>query len=181
MAYTVPQFNVAVDVWYTGHRPATDGPDAENVPCQFYLYSRFSLDIQPCELELYQPPIFIRLPTSESANWQNGQIFECPPESGRYFRARFKERMHLGFPNEYLVVVCIQCNADGEAFLRNIEGAIACNPGDEPGGEGAATVVVGVTATGEATTSGGGGSAAGVGDAVIHVFGTYEGAADVTP
>lgn len=126
MAYTVPNFNVFADVWSTGHVPADDDPDFENLTVQFYIYSRVSFDVQPCELELYQPPIQIRIPVVAPIPWSQGQVFEVPPESGRYYRARFKERVHIGFPNEYLVVVVVQCGADGVPILRDIEGAEPC-------------------------------------------------------
>jgi len=156
MAYTVPQFNLLMDVWFSGHVPSVDLPDAENVPVQFYLYSRGTFDVQPCELELYTPPIWLRLPTSETANFVSGQVFECPAESGRYYRARFKERMHQGFPNEYLIVVVVQCNSAGVPLIRDIENAEPC--GSEAGatGEGAniASVLSVIEGTGEAIDGG---------------------------
>lgn len=132
MAYTVPNFNVFADVWSTGHVPSEDDPDFENLTVQFYIYSRVSFDVQPCELELYQPPIQIRIPVAAPIPWAAGQVFEVPAESGRYYRARFKERVHIGFPNEYLVVVVSQCGADGIPVLRDIEGAEPCG-GPGPG------------------------------------------------
>jgi len=129
MAYTLPVFNVPIDVWDAGHTPAVDDPDFENVNVQFYVYSRVSFDVMPCDLELYQPPIQIRMPASTSAIWVSGQIFEAPAESGRYYKARFKERVHMGFPNEYLVVYVAQCQSDGAAIARDIEGAVPCGGG----------------------------------------------------
>jgi len=137
MAYTVPDFNLLMDVWNAGKIPAADLPDSENVPVQFYLYSRGSFDIQPCELELYTPPIWLRLPVAENAVWIAGQVFECPAESGRYYRARFKEIMHQGFPNQYLVTVVVQCNEFGIPLIRDIEFAVPCaDPPEELTGEG---------------------------------------------
>lgn len=126
MAYTLPVFNLFADVWSAGHVPSADDPDFENLTCQFYVYSRVSFDIQPCELELYQPPIQIRIPVAGLTPWVDGQIFEVPAESGRYYRARFKERLHQGFINEYLVAYVVQCDADGAPIARDIEFAEAC-------------------------------------------------------
>jgi len=128
MAYTLPVFNVPVDMWDSGHTPAGDDPDFENVTCQFYVYSRVSFDVQPCDLELYNPPIQIRMPLSTIAIWESSQVYEVPAESGRYYRARFKERLHLGFVNEYLVVYVVQCNSSGIPLIRDIEGAEPCEP-----------------------------------------------------
>jgi len=132
MAYTTPVFNVPVDVWDAGHFPASDAPDFENVTTQFYVYSRVSFDVQPCELELYQPPIQIRMPVATAAIWVSGQVFEAPAESGRYYRARFKERVHLGFVNEYLVVYVVQCDAEGKPIARDIDGAETCDWPEAP-------------------------------------------------
>lgn len=126
MAYTLPQFNVPVDVWSAGHVPSEDDPDFENVASQFYVYSRVSFDVQPCELELYHPALQVRMPLAALLAWREGQVFEIPAESGRYYRARWKDRVHLGFPNEYLVAFIVQCRADGLAMARDIEGAVPC-------------------------------------------------------
>jgi len=136
MAYTLPQFNVLCDIWDAGNVPVDDDPDYENVTVQFYVYSRVSFDVQPCELELYQPPIQIRMPVAVVAIWETGQVFEVPAESGRYYRARFKEKLHLGFPNEYLVAYVVQCDDRGVALARDIEDAVACDFFDEIEGEG---------------------------------------------
>lgn len=131
MAYTLPIFNVATKVWNVGNTP-DDGPaDFTGVLVQFYIYSRVSFDVQPCDLELYQPPIGIRMPIASSAVWSSGQIWEVPEDSGFYYRARFKDRVHLNFPNEYNVVYVVQCGSDGIPILRDIEGAEPCG-GPEP-------------------------------------------------
>jgi hypothetical protein len=132
MAYTLPVFNVPVDVWSTGHVPSVDAPDFENVATQPYIYSRVSFDVHQCELELYLPALQLRQPLSAIVAWQAGQVFEVPAESGRYYRARIKERVHMGFSNEYLVIFVVQCNADGVPVLRDIEGAEPCG-GPTPG------------------------------------------------
>lgn len=139
MAYTTPNFNLLVDVWDAGNVPADDDPDFENVTMQLYVYSRVSFDVQPCELELYQPPIQLRMPVSVLAIWTSGQVFECPAESGRYYRARFKEKIHQGFPNEYLVAYVVQCDDTGAPIARDIEHAEACE-----------LPVIGITVSGEA-------------------------------
>lgn len=142
MAYTVPDFNVLCDVWSVGTVPDDDAPAFENVACQFYIYSRGSWDIQPCELELYHPPIGVRFPVAAATPWEDGQVFEVPPGSGRYYRARFKERVHLGFPNEYLVCYVVQCQGDGRPIARDIENAEPCGEAPSLVGEGALVVTL---------------------------------------
>jgi len=156
MAYTVPQMNLLCDVWNAGHVPDVDDPDSENVPCQLYLYSRGTFPVQPCELELYCPPIFLRLPIAENAVWVNGQVFEVPSESGNYYRARFKETMHRGFPNEYKVAFIVQCNGLGVPLIRDIEFAEPCNDDPEEG-SGSVGLTYEITPTGEGELIAGGG------------------------
>jgi len=156
MAYEVPRFNLLADVWNAGHTPAIDDPDEENVPCQFYLYSRGTFSVDPCQLELYVPPIWLRFPSDRAAVVSAGQVFEVEPESGRYFRARFKEIMHYGFPNQYLIVVVVQCGSDGIPILHDIEGAVACDeapPGDHVG-DGDGAIAAGLIGLGEADNLG---------------------------
>jgi len=162
MAYTVPVFNVPVDVWDAGHVPDDDAPDFEGVTCQFYIYSRGSFDVQPCELELYTPPLQIRMPASTSAIWISGQVFEVPAESGRYYRARFKDRLHLGFPNEYLVVWVVQCNGAGVPLIRDIENAEPCGVSPPPEGEGEMSLSLTLSLDGAGTVTSG--DAVGEGD-----------------
>jgi len=162
MAYTTPVFNVPVDVWDAGNVPSDVPPDFENVTCQFYVYSRVSFDVNPCELELYTPAIQVRMPLSTIAIWESSQVYEVPAESGRYYRARFKERVHLGFPNEYLVVYVVQCNDAGVPLIRDIEGAAPCSGSSAEEGTADELWDVSLTVEAEGTvTSGGGGDAEG--------------------
>ncbi len=121
MAYRVPVFNVVCDLWYAGRFPNTDLPDIDDQECQFYVTSRGPFDVNISDQRLYSPPIYLRLPLAAIAIWVQAQIVECPPGTGRYFSARWKERMHLGFPNEYLVIVLGQCASDGTPILRDVE------------------------------------------------------------
>lgn len=207
MAYTTPNFNLLCDVWNSGHVPGSDTPDFENVACQLYVNGRTMFDVQPCDLETYQPAIAIRLPPSIIPIWSAGQIFEVPAESGFYYRARFKERMHLGFPNQYLAVWVVQCGADGIPLLNFIEGAVPCGgptPGDNVGngagefrgvyfstgestngpgedeneGSGEGLYLAEYSGDGNATNSGGGGDYVGAGEGTITATYAGEGEAD---
>jgi len=133
MAYTVPEFNLTCDVWSDGHLPSEGDPDYTGVACQFYWYSRGPFPVDPCNLELYCPPLWVRMPIAAGVPWQHGQVFECPSGSGLYYRARFKDVMHRGFINEYLVAIVVQCGDDGRPVLRFIEDAVPC--GDTPPGD----------------------------------------------
>jgi len=155
MAYTTPVFNLLANVWNAGNVPADGPPDWSGVACQFYIYSRNSTSIQPCELELYTPVIQIRLPIAASGPWVDGQVFEVEAGSGRYYRARFKDRVHYGFPNEYLVAYVVQCNDEGLPLLRDIENAEPCGEPPTPEGEGEAAITITLEADGEGEVTSG--------------------------
>jgi len=149
MAYTLPQFNLTCSVWDAGNNPGLGAADWTGVACQFYIYSRHSTSIQPCELELYTPVIQVRMPIEASGPWVSGQIFEVVGGSGRYYRARFKDRVHYGFVNEYLVAIVVQCNEDGIPLIRDIENAEPCGEPMPDEGEGIADITLDVSCEGE--------------------------------
>lgn len=151
MAYTVPIFNLLGDVWYAGKVPSADAPDVENIELQKYIYSRAVYDVQPCEVEQFTPPIFLRMSIDDSEAWELGQVFEVPAESGMYYRARFKEIMHQGFPNQYRVVVVVQCNDEGIPLIRNIEGAEPCESEEGVDAQGENVLGINVSPEGECT------------------------------
>lgn len=157
MPYTVPNFNLTCDVWNAGNIPSSGPADFTGVACQFYIYSRHSTDVQPCELELYTPVVQIRMPVAAGGPWVSGQVFEVESGSGRYYRARWKDRVHYGFPNEYLVAIVVQCNEDGVPLIRDIEGAVPCVGSSAHDGEADELWDIAITCTGEGTVVGGGG------------------------
>lgn len=175
MAYNLPTFNLLADVWYAGKNPAADDPDAENVPLQFYLASKGTYDVDPCDNKNYTPPIWLRMPMTETAIWTSGQVWEVPAETGRYYRARFKDVMHLGFPNQYLIAVVVQCNAEGLPLIRDVEGETPCGDSDEADGGGTISVAVGILCEGEGS-AGGEPDAFGDGTILIHLQADVDGA-----
>lgn len=118
--YTVPDFNLKSDLWFGTNTPGSDPPDATNRDCQLYIPSRGLLDITPGVLLEWAPPIYYRMPIADLINWTSLTVVEVVPGSQRYFRARFKEIMHEGFPNQYLMVVVEQCDEDGVPILRDV-------------------------------------------------------------
>jgi len=169
VAFTVPVFNLFADVWNAGNTPAGGAPDFENVPVQLYISSRGTFDVQPCEMEQFTPPIWVRIPISEIAIWTSGQIWEVPAETGRYYRARFKDVMHYGFSNQYLFAIVVQCNSEGIPLIRDIENAEPCAPPGPPSGAGAIDITVGVESNGEGTESGDAGPPVGAGEMNVFV------------
>jgi len=124
MSYTVPQFNLVANIWDCQF-PADGDPDWTDVPVQKYLRSRMSLDVEPQATDgfwrKYAPPIQLRFPRDHdaflgiAASWSH-VVFEVPAGSGAYFRTRWQEIQHEGFPNEYAIILVTPCTIDGLAI-----------------------------------------------------------------
>lgn len=169
MAYTPPVFNVLADVWFAGHTPADHPPDEENQVCQLYVISRPSIDVQPDAIELWTPPILIRLPVGSGAAWEAGQIWEVQAESGFYYRSRWKERVHFGFPNAYYVVLVDQCDSHGCPILRDVVPPI-CPETETITGVGNALLEIEIVPEGIGhVVGGGGGEIHGDGFGTLHL------------
>lgn len=116
----LPIFNQVCDIWKWPNTPGDGLADYFNIPCQLYLPTKGLLDIQPGDRFFWVPPIYLRMPVAQSAAWIDLTIVAVPALSNRYYRARWKDKAHLGFPNEYLVVVLEQCDDQGIALLRDV-------------------------------------------------------------
>jgi hypothetical protein len=111
MFFELPTFNVDFQGWRTGNVPGVDPADFGPFDCQLYVNSRGALDMSPGFEADWFPPIVIRFPLGSFAP-QSDDIYECEIGSGFYYRFRMWERVHLGFGNEYWMVLVDQCNAD---------------------------------------------------------------------
>jgi len=121
MPFTPPQFNVLADIWACGNKPSAGDPDFENVSVQLYINPRVPWSEDTTFTIIFNSPgIFVRMPESASVAWQACTILEIPAESGRYYFARWKDIMHLGFPNQYRVILVAQCDADGKFIQRDV-------------------------------------------------------------
>lgn len=104
MAFTLPNFNVSCFIWHPPNAsPAV--PDV-NVECQLYFTSRGQFDLVPGDPASYVPPIYLRVPPG--TDLRSGDQVECLPGTGWFYTVRWVERVHLGFPNEYLVGIVEQ-------------------------------------------------------------------------
>lgn len=120
MAISLPVFNCLGDVWAIGRVPSDGPPDFTSVQCQFYVPPRGLFDVQPGELELWIPPTYVRTPVAAIVAWKAAAVWEILPGSGRYFSVRWKEIVHMNFPNEYHTTVIEQCDADGNPIFRDV-------------------------------------------------------------
>jgi len=103
MPFTVPQFNLALEVWRSGHAPLGDPPDVEDLACQLYIHNRHNQDITPGDGEFWVPPIILRIPTGFQP--LPGDIYGVGGNVIVYYKHRWGHLIHWGFPNEYWCVV----------------------------------------------------------------------------
>lgn len=120
MAISLPVFNCLGDVWAIGRVPDDGAPDFSGVACQFYVPPRGLFDVQPGELELWIPPTYVRTPVAAIVAWKAAGVWEIPPGSGRFFSVRWKEIVHMNFPNEYHTTVVEQCDSAGNPIFRDV-------------------------------------------------------------
>lgn len=117
MAYSLPQFNVPMDVWPAGQTPA-GGPSAYQVNAQIYLWSRLTSPRNETVATEFVPSVAIRttfhIQTNE-ANVVVKCILGAKDITGfwNYYIVKWYNWMHQGFANEYLFLLCDQCDDNG--------------------------------------------------------------------
>ena len=117
MSFTPPVFNVSADFWTPPNDPATGGPDASG-NAQLYINSRGLLDLYPGDPDSWIPPIWLRRSFTDQDSVYAlgvGYIIEIPglTTQALYYKVRWWDFVHLGFPNAYAVFLCEQCMDDG--------------------------------------------------------------------
>lgn len=169
--FTPPIFNILANLWFCGNTPNSGPFDFENQECQLYIYSRALLDIEPGSPELWIPPVWLRMPTAAVANWTSTFIAEVEAGSGRYYLARWKDVLHLGFPNEYRVILMEQCDGDGVPTFRDVCPSIS--PGEHASsGSGFAGAELESSAFAQRNPSPGEHNATGTGEITIELEGS---------
>lgn len=101
MAFTVPVFNLAVNLW----RPPNAPPAVPTsvFAGQLYFPTRGMLDITPGDNALWNPPIYLRCPIGTDVRVND--VVEIAAGDGWIYKVRWVDRMHRGFPNEYVGAV----------------------------------------------------------------------------
>jgi len=116
-SFTVPEFNMAYE-WWAVTNPTTNPPDLTGL-CQLYYYSR-ATGTTPFHTAPGQqlPMAAVRV----DKGWyqmvfspQVNSIFKIPDTFGInwYYIVKFWDQIHLGFPNEYTELLCVQCESNG--------------------------------------------------------------------
>jgi len=107
--YVMPDLNLMCNRWPSGTTPS-GGPFLEALPCQLYESSVFYSGGQLVQVRLgwLSWTGTISIVQSGAAD-----IFEVPAGSGRFYKGWAMVPMHEGFPNQFLAVSAIRCNAAG--------------------------------------------------------------------
>jgi len=119
MAVSLPDFNVLFSIWLFPNTPGDgDPPDYTDVDGQLYFDSRQAGGpIDYTALDKFSPYVIIRMSLERITEWMDTYIivWQDPLDNDTYYRAFFKQRVHAGFPNEYLEIFVFQCDDFGGA------------------------------------------------------------------
>jgi hypothetical protein len=115
MPFSLPNFNILVNRWLSGHTPAHDPPDYVNEPAQFYFNPKSALDVTPGTPADWIPPLILRLPLTVPKP-QKGEIYQVDVTVGFWYLTRWFERTHYRFSNEYWSVLIERCDNTGAPF-----------------------------------------------------------------
>jgi hypothetical protein len=110
MSYSLPVFNLLLDVWRTPRTPGGGAPDLAAIPCQLYVVSRPALDITEASVTLWVPPIILRTPSLSFSPLVNDLYKVVLHGSSYFFLFRWWEYYHAGFGNEYQGIVVSHCD-----------------------------------------------------------------------
>lgn len=103
-AYTLPNFNLTVSIWDSGHAPPA--PPQRTAQGQFYIASKGLFDVTPGDNALWQPPIYLRCPFGTILQ-VNGYV-TVPGGLAAKYRIRWVENIHLGLSNQYVTAILEQ-------------------------------------------------------------------------
>jgi hypothetical protein len=106
MPYNLPDFNETFQFWEAPTAPPVGAP-AGHFNGQLFLNSRINLETTPLVPMWWVPPLIIRAPVTHTPGngWIYLRVGDAP--SGCYL-SRWWDRCHLGFPNEYIVILVEQ-------------------------------------------------------------------------
>lgn len=114
-----PNFNLSVAFWDNTNADATGPPTIPAIPGQLYVHSRNDTPVAPSAPQIYTPSVFMRIPTSAMVligatglvpgflSWVDivGNVW--------YYKIRWWEWTHAGFPNQYASLCIEQCDIAG--------------------------------------------------------------------
>ena len=97
--YTLPTFNLTANIW-RDTSSVLDPPDVVS-PAQLYVNSRMVIPLTPGDDAVYVPCVLLRVP--KGTDLQEDDQVQVDAADFWFYRCRWVERVHRGFPNEYFV------------------------------------------------------------------------------
>jgi hypothetical protein len=116
MAFTLPQFNTALDRWVNPNRPSLGPPDFTNQMYQVYVWSKQANYWFDSTTGKYFPTIIIREQPVPSNFAQPGDVLGKDTGVTQFpflWLVLFKTAVHLNFPNRYQTLYCVACGRNG--------------------------------------------------------------------
>jgi hypothetical protein len=110
VAFTLPDFNLTMDVWKYPNYPFLGAPDYTTIPCQIYYQSRGMTSSTNASL--------IRYASASVPVMLVSSVIEVPVGSARYYRVEASFWVHRGFPNEYWESEVRSCDNIGNPVLE---------------------------------------------------------------
>lgn len=132
MPYVPPTYNLSATFWGAGHIPSTHAPDGI-IAFQHYLQPRLTGMWEPAFDNVVEPPIQFRIePATYLVLRANSHSVIAPNAIVKtilgwtdangltwYYRVKWWEWMHPGFPNAYIVMDVSQCGDGGLSVDHN--------------------------------------------------------------
>ena len=112
MAYRLPNFNLSARIWTGGSTPSGGAPTLTGIPCQLYVHSKGVYGDFPVGTFQTIPTILFRFPVGLYAP-AVGDIIDSVSPINDYYLVGFSQKIHAGFPNQYLLVSVLQCDQFG--------------------------------------------------------------------
>lgn len=124
MAFTLPNFNLTLDWWVYGNLPSLGPPDIGGVPAQLYVDTRTlfvvpkaggvdAIFVEWMRIQNVWPFVFPPPYVGSVFGWTD------PAGNQWYYLVKSWEWAHVGFPNEYLDMLVMQCDNAGDQTINN--------------------------------------------------------------
>jgi hypothetical protein len=110
--YSLPNFNTTFNWWQQDDFPYANVATYVAVSCQYYYNPRIGLVNYAT---LCRTPVDLTKNFDNSDNTKHNAIIEMPAGSGRYYNVYQVAIVHAGFPNEYWVLTCTDCDDHGNS------------------------------------------------------------------
>jgi hypothetical protein len=117
MGFTLPNFNLLFDMWVDPDVPSAVPPTFSDIPCQVYVHAKADIDQINAGGNDWVPPIYLRVPLSRPRP-QVRDVVQVKYLALDYYVVTWTQNIHMGFPNEYVMVLIKHCTSGGKVEER---------------------------------------------------------------